>query len=195
MAGTVNTPVEMANLALAHLKEPGIQALDGSNTASRWFRANYAAKRDAALARADWDFALKLTALAAESTAPPFRWANQYKLPADCIRVPQQTEAGRPDGRWLTYEIIGDRLMSDAAAPFYLRYVHRVASESSFSPLFVEAFSYALAGGVAHVIASKNSLVQTMLEASEMAFERAVAQDTAQGTAHPNAQADILFDR
>jgi hypothetical protein len=195
MAGTVNMPVDMANLALAHLKEPGIQAFDGSNTASRWFRANYAAKRDVALARADWDFAVKLATLGVSTTTPPFRWKYQYKLPADCIRIPQQTEGGRPDGAWLKYEVIGNHLMTDEKAPFCLRYVHRVASEFYFPPLFIDAFSYLLAGGVAHVIASKNSLVQTMMEAATAAFDQAAAKDAMQSTAQPNAQAEILQDR
>ena len=77
--GTINTAVEMANLALAHLKEVPIRDFDFSSVASRWFRSHYAAYRDAYLALHDWDFAMRLAPLPAEVEAPPFRWRYQYK--------------------------------------------------------------------------------------------------------------------
>lgn len=67
MSGTVNTAVEMANLALAHLKEAPIRDFDFSSVASRWFRNHYAAHRDAYLAMHDWDFAIELVNLPAET--------------------------------------------------------------------------------------------------------------------------------
>jgi len=99
MSGTVNTAVEMANLALAHLKEAPIRDFDFSSVASRWFRNHYAAHRDAYLAMHDWDFAIELVNLPAETEKPPFRWAYQYKLPAGTLRIPQQSVGGSPGGR------------------------------------------------------------------------------------------------
>ena len=195
MAGTVNTDVDMANLALAHLKEPGIQAFDYSSKAGRWFKANYAAKRDAFLAKHDWDFAMKLTALAADTQAPPFRWEYQYSLPADCLRVPRQTEDGGRNGRFLDYEVIGRKLMSDAEAPFYLRYVRRVESEAEFSPLFVDAFAFFLAGSLAHVITGKNSFAQTLLRQAEIALDDASLTDAMQSSVQPAAETGIVAIR
>ena len=99
MSGTVNTAVEMANLALAHLKEAPIRDFDFSSVASRWFRNHYAAHRDAYLAMHDWDFAIELVNLPAETEKPPFRWAYQYKLPAGTLRIPQQSVGGSPGGQ------------------------------------------------------------------------------------------------
>lgn len=182
MAGTVNTEVDMANEALAHIKEAPISGFDGSNSAARWFSQHYKTKRDIFLAKHEWDFALGLVRLGEDGQQPAFRWDRQFKLPHDCLRVPTQTEGGRRDGRPIELEVVGSMLMTNAQAPFHLRYVRRITTESSFSPLFVEAFGYYLASGVAHVIAGKNSLVQTMEAQADRALSNARSVDAMQST-------------
>jgi hypothetical protein len=195
MSGTVHTSVEMANLALAHLKEAPIRDFDFSSVASRWFRNHYAAHRDAYLAMHDWDFAVELVNLPAETQKPSFRWAYQYRKPAGTLRIPQQTVAGEPDGRIIPFEVIGQRLMSDFAPPFPLRHIKRVTSEAEFSPLFVHGFSLFLAAGCAHVITGKNSRAEALRQAANEAFEQAGGFDAQQGTPLPSIDLDIITDR
>ncbi|MEJ8474596.1 hypothetical protein [Roseibium algae] len=195
MAGTVNTKVDMANLALSHLKEPAIQDFDFSSVASRWFRNNYVAKRDAYLAMHDWDFAMGLAMIGADTIRPPFRWRFQYSLPSDFLRLPVQTENGDHNGHRIKAEVVGAKLMTDYQPPFPLRYVARVDSEARFPPLFVNGFSFFLAAGAAHVIAGKNSLVQTMQEAAESSLDLAGTVDAEQSTPEPMEVPEIITER
>ncbi|MBO6858482.1 hypothetical protein [Roseibium sp.] len=195
MSGTVNTEVEMANLALAHLKEPPISAFDFSSVASRWMKANYAAHRDAYMAMHDWNFAMTLVNLAAETTAPAFRWTYQSIKPADCLRIPQQTRDGDPDGTIVKFEVIGQRIMYDETPPFHFRYVKRVTRESEFDPLFVNGFSLFLAAGCAHVITGKNSRAEALRQAATDAFSQAGSYDAMQGTPLPDVDLEIITGR
>lgn len=195
MSGTVHTAVELANLALSHLKEAPIRDFDYSSVASRWFRNNYAAHRDAYLAMHDWDFATALVRLPAEVEKPPFRWLNQYRKPADCLRLPQQCVDGKPGGRLIPFEVVGNRILTDQAPPFPLRYIKRVTREAEFPPLFVQGFALFLASGCAHVITGKNSRAEALREAALEAFDRAGTFDAAQGTPLPMIDLDIITDR
>ncbi|WP_269580847.1 hypothetical protein [Roseibium sp. Sym1] len=195
MSGTVNTPVEMANLALAHLKEAPIRDFDFSSVASRWFRNHYAAHRDAYLAMHDWDFAMELTWLPAETVRPPFRWAYQYKKPASCLRMPLQSVNGEVGGTLIPFEVAGQRILSNQAPPFPLRFVRRVVREAELSPLFVHGFSLFLAAGCAHAITGKNSRAEALQQAAGEAFDRAGAADAKQGTPLPMIDLDIITDR
>jgi len=195
LSGTVHTAVEMANLALSHLKEAPIRDFDYSSVASRWFRNHYAAHRDAYLAMHDWDFAMALVRLPAEVEKPPFRWAYQYLKPANCLRLPQQSVNGEPGGRLIPFEVTGSRVLTDQAPPFPLRYVKRVTREAEFPPLFVHGFALFLAAGCAHVITGKNSRAEALREAALEAFDRAGTFDAAQGTPLPMIDLDIITDR
>lgn len=195
MSGTVNTSVEMANLALAHLKEAPIRDFDYSSVASRWFKNHYEAHRDAYLSMHDWDFAMALSKLPAETEAPAFRWSRQFRKPADCLRIPQQSAGGDPSGQIIPFEVVGQRIMSNHAAPFPLRYVRRVTRESEFPALFVHGFSLFLAAGCAHVITGKNSRAEALRQAATDAFSQAGSFDTNQGTPLPMIELDILRNR
>lgn len=195
MSGTVNTSVEMANLALAHLKEAPIRDFDYSSVASRWFRNHYAAHRDAYLAMHAWDFATELIWLPAETERPPFRWAFQYRKPSECLRIPLQNVNGEAGGTLIPFEVAGQKILTDYRPPFPLRYVRRVSREAEFSPLFVNGFSLFLAAGSAHVITGKNSRADALREAARQALEHAGSVDARQGTPLPMIDLDIIADR
>ncbi|KZM47497.1 hypothetical protein [Labrenzia sp. OB1] len=195
MSGTVNTAVDVANLALAHLKEAPIRDFDYSSVASRWFRNHYASFRDAYLAQHDWDFAIELTRIGADGVSPPFRWKYRYRKPNDALRIPQQTVDGAPDGALIRFEVAGQWIMTDRAPPLPLRYISRVTRESEFSPLFVHGFALFLASGCAHVITGKNSRAQELREAASQALESAETYDAGQGTPLPMADLEIIEGR
>lgn len=195
MSGTVHTAIDVANLALAHLKEAPIRDFDFSSVASRWFRNNYAVHRDAYLARHDWNFATTLVNLPVETVKPPFRWAYQYAKPADCLRIPQQTEGGEPDGQLIAFEVVGGKIFSNHEAPFPLRYIKRVTREAEFPPLFVHGLALFLASSCAHVITGKNSRAESLRQAAQDVFEHAGSNDAAQGTPLPMVDLDIITNR
>ena len=195
MAGTVYTPVDMVNLALSHIDEPRIQALDSTNKASRWFLQHYQAHRDAVLAMHDWDFALRLANLPADVARPPFRWDYQYQLPADWARIPGQREKGERDGPRIKFEVIGGKLMTDYEAPFPLRYVSKDVREADFSPLFVTAFGLYLAAACAHLLAGKNSLADRLDQKFREAIDAAQVADAITGEPAPMEDSDAVLIR
>lgn len=195
MVSTVTSEVEMANLALARLKEPGISAFDTSSVASRWFSQNYMPARRSALARHRWNFAQTRTVLSPTGTAPAFEWSYAYNLPSDCMRLYPITRDGKRASALIDHEVEGNQILTNTGPALYIRYVKDIENEALFDPLFVEAFSFHLAAGVAHVLTSKNSLVQTMQQAFRDVLAEARRNDAMQGEPDPEPVSDYILTR
>ena len=185
----------MANLALAHLSEASINAFDNTTKAGRWFKQFYAPKRDAFQAAHYWNFAMKLVALAPDTDTPAFRFNYQYSIPSDCLRILPITYDGKRDGTDVTYEVYGNKILTDKETVLYIQYVSRIEEESMFDPLFVEAFSYHLAAHACHPITGKNSLKQTLEQMTQTALDTAAVADAMQGTPYPNVKSDYISIR
>lgn len=151
------SPVDIANLALAHLGDKaGVTSFeppDGSAQAQHCARF-YPMARDAMLEAHDWSFARKTTQLALLADNPT-GWACAYALPADCLIARQVLRAGEvpvPRGRQpvrpLPWQLDGDAIYCDEPDA-RLRYTAPVLDPTRFSPLAVTALSWLLASYLA----------------------------------------------
>lgn len=129
----ISSEVAICNLALLKLGDNPITSLEDGTTASNACALVYNQTRDSLLRRHFWNFSLKRVALAADVSAPAFRFNYQYTLPSDFIRV-QEIFQQNSD-----YVIEGTKLLTDDTAPLKMRYVSRVTDTSLFDPLFVDA--------------------------------------------------------
>lgn len=196
MVATVSSPVEMANLALGHLKEPTIGAFDSTNVVTRWFRDHYKFSRHAVLARHRWNFAAARAVLSPTGSTPAFEWAYEYQIPSDCLRLFYPiTLDGKRRSAPIDHEVEGRKILTNKSTALYIRYVQDITNEGLFDPLFVEAFAFYLAAGCAHVITSKNSLVQTMQDAFRRSVDDAGKVDAMQGTPDPEITSDYITVR
>ncbi|MBL4837753.1 MAG: hypothetical protein JKY34_09260 [Kordiimonadaceae bacterium] len=195
MTSTVTSEIEVANLALGLVKEPGIGSFDDPTPASRWFKKHYIPSRHAVLARHRWNFAQTRAALVADSVAPLFDWSYAYTLPSDCMRMYPPTVDGRRASALLDHEVEGGKVLCNKSGPLYLRYVQDVENEALLDPLFVEAFVFYLASNVAHVLSGKRSLIDQYRRAFEGALSDARSVDAMQGTPDPVVTSDYISTR
>src|SRR2546425_575702 len=167
----MGSPVDISNLALAHLADEAtvlsIDPPDGSAQAKHCSRF-YPVARDALLEMHEWDFATKRALLAPLMMTPPDNWQYAYALPTDCLRVreigdevaavPMHTHWGpgatidiRPASMPFTVETAADgaKVLFTNAVDATIRYTARVVDSTKFSPLFVTALSYLLASYLA----------------------------------------------
>lgn len=158
------TAIDICNLALAHLGDSAtvssITPPEGSAQAEHCARF-YPIARDSLLERHNWNFAtLRRTLALLASPAPP-EWGYVYDVPSDVLRVlavysPDASDELIESGVAVPQNFVrGIYDLTDTPAIFsdtegaVLRYVQKVADPNRFSPLFVDALSYQLAGYLA----------------------------------------------
>lgn len=144
--------VSICNLALSNLGKDTINALSEASAEARACNQFYEQTRDTLLQVYPWRFAGKTQALASLTNDKPGAWGCAYKRPNDCLKVrwvrpqfsltdpcPQtlQEEIGNP------YDIEGETLYCNIETAF-LRYTWRLTDPTKFTPLFVDALSWAL---------------------------------------------------
>jgi hypothetical protein len=112
---------------------------DGSEAAQA-AAEQYPVALEIGLEHCDWSFASKPADLAAvdEASGDP-NLPNVYARPTDLLHI---REVWPQDANW---RIDADRIRSDCAAPFHVRYTARVSDEDRMPAIFRTAVAYQLA--------------------------------------------------
>lgn len=158
-----SSKVAIVNLALSHLKTDPVVSIEPPDEDSKAAKAGakwYDQARRHVLEDHPWKFASKRTTLTEDTEAPEFEYSHQYQLPPNFIRV------NRLGQNWQNpiddYEIEGDFILCNEAAPMYLKYVWDITDVTKFSPKFITALSYKLAAFMAYEITGNASAVDAM---------------------------------
>ena len=148
------TFVEIANRAITYLGGEVITSLDDDTKEGRACKRLYEQTRDALLRDHPWNFAIKRSSLAANTTAPEFEYTNAFDFPNDTLRIIEvdTTEEWAVEGR---------QIVSDAAAPLDIVYIERVTDPNLFDAKFIEAFSLRLAADIAYDITASQTVAAT----------------------------------
>lgn len=147
------TSTEIANLALSKLGPGGGYLTDletDDSVAGEALRRSYVPIRDEVLEAHGWGFATKRAALAADVAVPSWGYDLQYTLPSDCLKVLAVLNPTLTNVQ--AYAEEDGKLLTDIAAPLYIRYLARVTDTSKFSGTFVAALSARLADEVCETI-------------------------------------------
>ncbi len=126
-----------------------------------------------------WNFSLDRAILAASTTTPVFGPANYFPLPPGFVMLAPPDNVvnasfgfsfGIPNNpntnvAYNDFQIesapgIGPCIASNQVGPLYIRFVNSLITESSFDPLFAEAFSAALAVDTCEELTQSNSKLQ-----------------------------------
>lgn len=144
------TQLELCNVALAHLGEARIEAINDDTVTARACALHYGPVRDEVLRSHRWNFAIGRAQLV-EATAPAFGWARAFTLPADCLRALEIND--NEVGDWIseTWAIEGRQVLTNAAA-VNLVYVRNVCDAALTDPLFAQAFALKLAAALSETI-------------------------------------------
>ncbi len=171
--------VGICNLALGWVGAKLITSIDDDATGAELCKANWDAVRDAVLEARAWTFAVERANLAADPVAPAYGWAARYQVPADRLRVLEADDgSGRADFEW---QREGAYLVTDQAAPLYIRYLKRVEDPALWSPIFAIAMSYRLAVVLSVPLTENRSLQADLWKLYDQALREAATRDGMQG--------------
>ena len=179
------------NLALILLgSNPILDADSDTSKKAVTLRTVYDGARDLALADHPWNFATKRATLAQVSEAPAFGFTYAYQPPTDCLRVLGVCQGSDSHPHYhhsdidpdITYRMEGGLLLTNEST-VKIKYISRIEIEGLFSPGFVLAFSYWLAGLAAYGTTGNPSLKnQIMQEYATVGLPKAKSLDAQEGT-------------
>lgn len=157
------SPIDICNLALAHLGEtPNLSSIDppeGSAHAEACARF-YPIARDVAVEAINWPFAMARVVLAELTPAEPVTsWLFAYALPADYVKAVGVVQPGVLDEEQDSSQfVIEGRVIYTNAETATLRYVQKQTDTTKWPAEFVVAVSWLLASYLAGAICEDKSV-------------------------------------
>jgi hypothetical protein len=169
-----DSDVQIVNSALRRLGDDPITALTDDSERARLMNAIYSLQRDAVLRAHPWKFAVKRTSLAADSAAPSWGPGKAYTLPPEALRV--LTTKAWEDTRepWV---VEGRKILTDAGAPLYLKYVARITDPTQYDSMFAETLSARLAAVAAYPITGNRTTADAQWQLYLLALTEAKTFD------------------
>lgn len=194
--------VEIANMALTKLGETHVLGFTDDSKAGRALNAHFDLIRDAELRRHLWNFAMTRASLPALAAAPEFGFERQFQLPAECLRLVQigETYIGVTSGRSRYYaapgwQVEGRLILTDEAAPLYVRYIKQVSDPTQFDAVFVDALACRLAFELCETITQSNSRKASLRDEYDYAIMQAKAIDAMENPPEPLPPDDWILAR
>lgn len=151
--------ITIINEALTKLGEQAILTRTEDSRPARTANRTFDSIRDTMLRQHPWNFAIKRTTIAANSTAPDWGYAVSYNLPPDFLRL---LSINNPSE--LPYCIEGTKILTDISGTLSIRYVSRITDIDSMTFAFREALVARLAMEWAEPLSGTTTLWQQMAE-------------------------------
>lgn len=172
--------VEICNNALQDLGEEPVMSLADDTKAARLCNQRWPSVRDAVLRAHPWNCAMRQVELARCAEPPLWKWAFQYTLPADFLRVIALTGA---DGSLVTqWEVLGKRVLCDEDAPVRMAYVRRETDPALYDPLLGETLSARMSAVLAYPLTGSTSLSQAFWKTYSDKLREARGVDAREGS-------------
>ena len=180
--------VEICNNALNQLGASTILSLTEDSKNARLCNARYESIRNAVFRSHTWNCLMARQELAADTTTPAWGWANQFTLPADCLRVITISDYD------YDYKIEGRKIMANVT-PIKLQYIKLVTDPNEYDTLLAETISAALAADISFAVTANATLVTTMKEIYQEKLAEAKHVDATEGqNTDPNmGQVDVIL--
>lgn len=164
-------PIDICNAAIMRLGGQLITSLTENSVAAIACNSQYDVVRRNLLRSHPWNFAIKLTQLAQNTTLPLFGYDFSYALPADCLRVLETADqqnaylfgyGGDFNGYVTisnkvdyaladTYKIVGRNFYSQNGLA-QIKYISDITDTTMFDPSFIELLAVRLAMTIAFQI-------------------------------------------
>lgn len=180
----------VANIAMAHLGQEPITNIDADNNKrAKWARRRFDTLRDALLRSHPWDFATKLTSVAASTAVPAYGFGYRYTLPADFLRLVRLYQEDA------LFRVRDGSIHTDLGAPLEFEYIYRNVVTTSWTDDFAEVMGLALAYAICLPITDDRQLRKELKE--DFRLQLALAKGT-EAQEKPNEEWDVdiwLFSR
>ena len=160
------TEVDICNLALSHLGEASITALNDGTERANACALHYPNTRDEVLRSHRWNFAIFRATVTASVTAPAFGWDKQYAIPADCLRILEVNDSEFGDEISDQYVVENGYILTNATT-MNLVYVGRFEDTDAYDPIFVKALALKLAVSLSETIRGTTEKTGELLAAYE----------------------------
>lgn len=178
--------VNICNIALAHIRASSIDSLDEASEAARKCKLLYDNALDYTLRDFNWNFALKITALAlVDEKIPGWRYVCQY--PSDCLQVRRVFNSSCANAK----QIEKYRIMSSAKTDekriccnlsnAYMEYTARIKNPEVYDSKFINAFAWKLASDLAMPLTASAQLAQFCAQTYMFLINSAKADNANEG--------------
>lgn len=131
--------VDVCNRALDKLGQIPITSLTDGNTAANLCDRVWPITRDQVLREHPWNFAIRRTTTAPETSAPSWGFLYKHALPSNCLRLIEVD--GLTTGEYL---VEGRYILTDENV-LYLRYLARIEDPNEFDSLFTDVVATRMA--------------------------------------------------
>ena len=150
--------VDICNSALNLLGASTISALTDDSKNARLCNQRYEPIRNRVFRSHAWNCLTKRVQLAQDSSAPVIEYANQYTLPADCLRVLKiHTGATDSIASSIDYAVEGRKIKTNEGT-VYLIYVAIDTDPDNYDTYLQESISHQLAADIAYAITNNATL-------------------------------------
>jgi len=170
---TVDTELEIWNLALGKLGHDRVSSATEDSKAARLAAQHYEPVRDALLRAHPWNFSVWRTGLARQQNT------SLFALPTDSVRIVRAW--GTTGGTPLDFRVEGAYVRA-ATTTAVAEYIRRITNVRVFDPLFVEALAWALATSLAAAFSDAATMVDATGKKAQEAFQAARAADHVEGS-------------
>ena len=152
--------VDICNSALNLLGASTISALTDDSKNARLCNQRYEPIRNRVFRSHAWNCLTKRVQLAKDSAAPVIEYANQYTLPADCLRVLKiHTGAADSIEADIDYAVEGRKIKTDEGTVF-LVYIALITDPNEYDSYLQEALAALLAADLAYAITNNATLAK-----------------------------------
>jgi hypothetical protein len=148
--------VSLVNNALGLIGAEFITSMDDPKRAAQLAKQFFPDTRDAVLRAFSWNCVEKAVVLAPLAQTPPFKWAYQFQLPSDFLRVISIEESTE-------YKVQGRKLLANVNT-ISLTYIYREQDVSQYDPLLASCIEARLASQLAIPVLENTGLADAMLQ-------------------------------
>lgn len=178
---TVNSEIEVAKLACDLLKETPLSSWEDQTPVGRWMKRNFKIIRNMIMSQTPWGFAIRRQLLEPDGEKPAFNWQTRYAIPRDTLRVLPLRHDGTLNGRLIDWEREGMFILTNMTGPLKVRLLFEQTDAGTWSPLFVDALSTAIALRMSQWMTGKNTFTELMNSLHNTAMTSATFANGAEG--------------
>jgi len=175
------TKTDIVNLASTHLGERRYTDpfTDTSPTAELLsFRYDFSRKE--VLRSHTWGCAKKDVSLSEDATAPEHTWSKRFLVPQESLRLVNIANTDLNDLHYKEYELKGQYIHTDLAAPLKITYIRDEDDTSLFDSMLTESIALHLAASCSMAITDDKGLSQGLFNLYDRKVEEAKFIDSLQ---------------
>lgn len=171
----MTTKTDLANYALAHLGEPEIADISGTDQVSRLCNRFMDQAIDETLRAHRWNCATKRATLSQLAAAPEHGLDHQYQLPGDFLRL-LEVNGEAWEGSDEFFEVETGKVLVTDADEAEVRYIAQI-EVSAMDPLLKEVIALKLAAKLAMPRKGRNEVQAQLVQLTRLAMRKAARAD------------------